>query len=257
MEEPWQYLRQQGLAFVEQILGALGIVVLGGLAIRYLVGPFRRLLGRTRLDPSVSSFLANSTRMVLVAVVAVAALNRLGVPTASLLTLLGAAGLAIALSLQNSLGNFASGLLVLAFRMVRVGDLIEVGDARGRVLELRPFHVVLVTLDNQVILLPNTLLTSGPVRNNTTMPTRRVQWNVPLQPTDDLEAVKSALREQLQADPRILPDPAPQIYVQEWTADHRTLTVAAWCASSEYVSVQQEAIEELGKRAAALRAARP
>src|SRR5262249_22096275 len=169
------------------------------------------------------------------------------VQTASLLTLLGACALAIALSLQGSLANFASGLLILSFRMVRVGDLIEIGDVRGRATELLPFHVVLVTLDNQRITVPNTSLTNGPVRNHTALLIRRASWTLPLLPQDDLPAVKQALLIKLQGDPRILREPAPQMYVQEWAADKRVLAINAWTNTADYQAVQLETLEGLGQ----------
>src|SRR5262249_24408247 len=110
-----------------------------------------------------------------------------------------------------------------------------------------PFHVVLETPDNQRITVPNTLLTNGPVRNNTYLPARRVQWTLPIGGRDDLDAVKAALRTRLQVDSRIHKEPPPRIYVQEWTTDKRTLLVMAWTATADYLDVQQEMLEELGK----------
>jgi len=245
MDEFWHTVRGPVLEYGPRALGALVILVAGWLAVHYLVTPLGRLAVRSRFDPSVASFLVNSARIVLLVVVFLGVLQQLGIQTASLLTLLGTAGLAIALSLQGSLANFASGLLVLSFRMVRLGDLVEVGDARGRVAEMLPFHVVLVTADNQRITVPNTLLTNGAVRNHTTLPTRRAQWTLPVAPDADLAAVKEALRARLRADPRILQDPAPNVYVQEWTQDKRTLLVTAWTATADYQEVQQEMLEAL------------
>jgi small conductance mechanosensitive channel len=239
--------------FVGRLIGAALILGAGWLALHFLVGPLRRLLERSRIDPSAASFLANTIRTALLAAVILGVLSQLGVQTASLLTLLGTAGLAVALSLQNSLANFASGLLVLAFRMVRVGDSIELGDVRGRVAEMLPFHIVLVTADNQRITVPNTMLTSTAVRNNSALPMRRVQWTVPVAAGDDLNAVKEALRERVLADPRILRDPAPQLHVQEWTEDRRLVVVQAWTATTDYQAVQQDLTESLGARLAELR----
>ncbi len=238
---PW--LREYGV----RLAGAVLILLLGWVANRLLVGPLARLLSRSRLDVSVASFLVNSVRTAILLVVLLAVLQQFGMETTSLLTLLGTAGLAVALSLQGSLANFASGLLLLTFRTVRIGDSIEVGDVRGRVREMLPFHIVLETPDNQRISVPNTLLTSAPVRNNTFLPARRVQWTLPVSGRDDLDAVKAALRTCLQAQPRIHTEPAPQIYMQEWTADKRTLVVTAWAATSDYVAVQQEMLEQLGQ----------
>src|SRR5437867_9803998 len=120
MDEFWRIVQQP---LVEECagrtLGAAVILAVGWLAMRFLVGPLRRMLERSRADPSVASFLANSARSALIIVVVLGVLHQLGVQTASLLTLLGASALAIALSLQGSLANFASGLLILSFRMVR------------------------------------------------------------------------------------------------------------------------------------------
>jgi small conductance mechanosensitive channel len=235
-----------------RLAGAVLILFLGWLTNRLLVGPLRNVLARSRLDLSLASFLVNSVRTAILLFVLVAVLQQFGLETTSLLTLLGTAGLAVALSLQGSLANFASGLMLLAFRTVRIGDSIEVGDVRGRVSEMLPFHIVVETLDNQRITVPNTMLTTGPVRNNTYLPVRRVQWTLPIGARDELDSVKAALLGRLRADGRIHKDPLPQIFVQEWATDKRTLSVTAWTATADYLAVQQELLEELGKSVAAV-----
>lgn len=243
----WEHLPSWVGEYSLRLAGAVLILLLGWIANRLLVGPLRRLLARSRLDLSLASFLVNSARTVILLVVLLAVLQQFGLETTSLLTLLGTAGLAVALSLQGSLANFASGLMLLAFRTVRIGDWIEVGDVRGRVSEMLPFHIVIETLDNQRITVPNTLLTTSPVRNNTYLPARRVQWTLPIGSGENLDAIKAALLGRLQADSRIYREPPPQIYVQEWAADKRTLAVAAWTATADYLIVQQSLLEELGK----------
>jgi small conductance mechanosensitive channel len=222
------------------------VLAVGWLALCYLAAPLGRLLERGRLDPSLASFLVNSARTAILAVVLVAVLQTLGVPTASLLAVLGAAGLAVALSLQNSLANFAAGLLVLSFRILRVGDVVEVGEFRGRVAEMLPFHIVLITPDNQRITVPNTLLTAGGVRNNTALPTRRAQWSLPLAAGDDLAAARDVLRARVAADPRVLAEPPPQVFVQEWATDKRVVAVQAWTNTADHPAVQQDLLEALG-----------
>lgn len=260
MEPFWQILHGQGQiatavswAFAVRLLGAALIVAVGWLAIHFLLGPVRRLVERSRADPSVASFVVNSLRTAIVVVVILAVLQQLGVETTSLLTVLATAGLAVALSLQGSLANFASGLMVLSFRMVRIGDLIELGDIRGRVTELLPFHIVLVTLDNQRVTVPNTQLTNSPVRNLSALPKRRVQWALPVKAQDDLAAIKDALLAQLRADERMLAEPPPQIYVQEWTEEKRVLAIGAWTATTDFLAVQQGMLETLGLRLEELR----
>src|SRR5437879_4695729 len=133
MDDLWLYLQSAWHAYGGRLIGALFLLLFGWLVLRLLVGPLRTLLGRSRLDPSVVSFLASSARSVLIVVIVLGVLQQLGLETTSLLTLLGAASVAVALSLQGSLANFAAGLILLSFRLVRVGDLIEIGDVRGRV----------------------------------------------------------------------------------------------------------------------------
>jgi small conductance mechanosensitive channel len=246
MADLWQTLHQFLLNYGDRILGAVLILAAGWLLMRYLVGPLRRLLARGPMDPLVASFLVNSLRTVLLFAVLLGVLNQLGVETTSLLTLLGALALAVSLSLQGSLANFASGLLILWFRIVRVGDQIESGDIKGRVVELLPFHAVLLTADNQRVTIPNTLLTNGPVRNHSAQPTHRCEWNLPVKAGEDLSAVKEGLRACLRKDPRILTDPPPQVFVKEWAEDKRILTATAWTITLDHQAVQQEMLEALG-----------
>lgn len=247
MNDWWRLGHETVLTYVGDTVKAALVVFVGWLAIRFLIGPLRRLLERSRVDRAVASFLANSVRTAILVFIVIGVLQQFGLETASLLTLVGAVGVAVALSLQNSLANFASGLLVLSFRMVHVGDLIEVGDFRGRVSEILPFHIVLVSPDNQNITVPNTLLTTGPVRNHSTLSTRRLQWTLPLLPQDDLAAVKEALRGKLLSDLRILPEPAPRFFVQEWALDKHVLVVEGWTASGNYPAAQQDMLEPLGQ----------
>jgi small conductance mechanosensitive channel len=255
MSEYLQAIQDFLLLHSDRIVGAVSILVIGWLALRFLITPLRGLLERSRVDPSTASFLTSTARTLLVVAVLLAVLQELGVQTTSLLALLGAAGLAVALSLQNSLANFAAGLLLLSFRLVRVGDLVEVGDIRGYVTEMLPFHVVIVTLDNQRVTVPNTTLTNGPVRNHSVLPTRRAQWSLPLLLQDDFNRVSEALRNRLLADARVLKEPAPQLFIQDWAPDKRTLVVQAWTTTRDHQAVQQEMLEVLGMTLEAMRGA--
>jgi small conductance mechanosensitive channel len=247
MGDLWQNLQPFVKEYGDRVLGAVLILAVGWLLLRVLIGPLRRVLGRSRFEPTFTSFLVNSARTVLLFAIFLGVLNQLGVQTASLLTLLGAMALAVSLSLQGSLANFASGLVVLSFRIARVGDLIETGDIKGRVVELLPFHAVLVTADNQRVTVPNTLLTNNAVRNLTNLPTRRAEWTLPLRAQDDLAAAKDAFLARLRADARVLAEPPPQVYVKEWAEDKRVLAVSAWTATADHLAVQQEMLEALGR----------
>src|SRR5262245_13653321 len=161
MEELWERYRDVIIEYGGRVLGAIVLLVVGWLTLKFLFRPFRRVIERSRLGPVVSSYVNGLVHAAFLIVLFLAVLHQLGVQTASLLTILGTAGLALALSLQGVLANFSSGLLLISYRMFRVGDLIEVGDLRGRVSEMLPFHVILVTPDNQRITVPNTMLTGS------------------------------------------------------------------------------------------------
>ncbi len=246
MEQFWQVLRQAADLYAGRVVSALVILGVGFLALRYLVTPLRRVFERGRMEPSTASFIASSLRGVVIVVIAVGVLQQLGVETTSLLTVLAAGGLAIALSLQNTLVNFTAGLLLLSFRMLRVGDVIEAASMRGRVVEVLPFHVVLLAEDNQWLTVPNSVLTGSGFRNLSAQPLRRVQWTLPLRPADDLQAAKARLCDRLLTDARVLRQPGPRAFVQEWADDRRVLAVQAWAAVADYQAVQEELLEALG-----------
>ncbi len=241
-----QELRQQAEKYGGHVVAAVVIMCVGFVALRYLVAPFRRLLERGRLEPSTASFLANSVRGLLLVVIVIAVLQQFGIETTSLLTVLAAGGLAVALSLQNALANFTAGLLLLAFRMLRVGDIVETGAMRGRVVEILPFHVMLVGEDNQAFTVPNSTLTGSGFANLTARTTRRVQWSLSLGPGDDLTAAKTALCTRLLADARVLREPQPRAFVQEWTDDKRVLAVQVWATVADCQAVREDMLEPLG-----------
>jgi small conductance mechanosensitive channel len=228
-------------------VGALVLLVLGWLVYRLLFRPIRRMLERSRLGPIVVGYLAALIQTAFAIVLILAVLHQLGVQTVSLVTLLGAAGLALALSLQGVLSNFTSGLLLFSYRMFRVGDLIEVGELRGRVSEMLPFHLVLTTPDNQKIMVPNSMLTGGAVRNNSAFPHRRVQWTLAIKPQDELSVVREALRTCLLGRAGVLAEPPPHIHVQEWTDDKRVLAITAWTSPENVDNLRNDTLEELGR----------
>ena len=152
---------QWGLSLVKAaaILGAGWLAA--QLGMRWLTTGLRRL----QLDLALVAFLSSLIYSILLVVVAIAVLGQLGVQTASLVTVLGAVGLALALSLQNSLSNLASGIIILGYRFFRAGDTIEVAGARGRVTEMLIFHTILSAEDGQRVLIPNSKITSEIVRH--------------------------------------------------------------------------------------------
>jgi small conductance mechanosensitive channel len=160
LREFWQDLALQwGLSFLK----AAAILVVGWFAARATTGLLARFLRGVRLDPTLIGFLTSMAYAFVLIVVGVAVLAQLGVQTASLVAVLGAIGLA--LSLQSSLANLASGIMILLFRLFRVGDTIEISNVRGRVLEILVFQTILISDDGQRVFVPNAKITAEIVRH--------------------------------------------------------------------------------------------
>ncbi len=229
-------------------LAAVCVLLLAGwLFDRLFIRTLSRLVARTGVAAGAVSFLFNTARAIVLCAVVLAALQQLGVETTSVVAFLGVAGAALALSLQGFMGNFAAGLVLLGARMLQLGDVIEVGDIRGRVIEIQTFHVIVETVEQVRVSLPNTLLVNGPFRNHSALPTRRVQWLLPVPLGIDLGPIKDALTGCLLADARIIREPAPAMFVREWALDKQTLAVQAWTASADALVVQEQMLEALGK----------
>ncbi|MEL6546789.1 MAG: mechanosensitive ion channel domain-containing protein, partial [Myxococcota bacterium] len=171
------FLKQAQTLWAENwpnLAAAVAIIVVGWFAVRIVVGLVRRGLKSAGLDSSLVGFLASGTSIGLWAVVLISALGKLGVETTSFAAILGAAGLAIGLSLQGSLGNLAAGVLILFFRPFKVGDYVEAAGTAGSVAEIAIFATTLMTPDNKKVIVPNSAVTGGNITNYSAMETRRV-----------------------------------------------------------------------------------
>ncbi len=160
-----RYLELPAIQGSLHFLKAVAILGLGWLAARVGTHWLAQLLRRVRLEPTLVAFLSSLGYTILLIVVAITVLGQLGVQTASLVTVLGAVGLTLALSLQSSLSNLASGIIILGYRYFRAGDTIEVAGARGQVTEILIFHTILSAEGGQRVLIPNSKITSEVVRH--------------------------------------------------------------------------------------------
>jgi small conductance mechanosensitive channel len=247
MSELWVKMESHLPSWGAHLLAVAILLLAGWLFSRYLVGWLFRALVRVGVAAGAVSFLTNTVRAMVLCAVILSVLQQLGVETTSMLALLGAGGAALFLSLQGFMVNFAAGLVLLGQRLMRLGDTIEVGDVRGRVVEMQTFHVVVETAESVRVSVPNGMLMNNPFRNHSLLPRRRVQWLLPLPGGIDLAALKEALGARLQEDPRILAEPRPALFLREWAPDKVTLAVQAWTATADAQAVQDELLEGLGK----------
>jgi small conductance mechanosensitive channel len=238
-------LQLAALSWGWRILAALLIFLVG----RWIAGRVARLVERgvtrTGRDPMLSGFLRNFTFGLLLAVVLIAALDQLGVPSASLITALGAAGLAIGLALQGSLSNLASGLLLIMARPFRVGDFVEIGGRSGTVDALGLLFTRLASGDNREITIPNREVASGAIINFSTRGTRRIDLVIGIDYAADPRRALELIRAVLADEARILPEPEPKLLVLELGESSVDLGVRPWVASADYWAVRSDLLAQI------------
>jgi small conductance mechanosensitive channel len=215
-----------------KIIGAIIILILGRIAAGIARKAVKRMLAKQ--DPSVVSF-AGSFAYVLVLVFAIlAALAKFGFQTASLIAVLGAAGLAVGFALQGSLANFAAGLLILIFRPYKVGDFVDVAGVAGTVKEMQLFTTQLATPDNVRILVPNGKIYGDIIKNYSANDTRRVDLVIGIGYSSSIQKAIEIVTQLIQKDPRVLSDPAPQIAVSELADSSVNLVIRPWVKKDDY-----------------------
>jgi len=217
-----------------KIVLALAIFYIGRIVVSSIVGVIKKLLRSRGMDEILISFLSSILRWVLLLFVIIAALSQLGINTTSLVALLGAAGLAIGLSLQSSLSNFASGVMLIIFRPFTKGDFVEAGGATGVIDNISIFTTTMTTPDNKEIIVPNGAILSNNITNFSARPTRRVDMVFGISYDDDIRKAKQLLEEIIAADSRVLAEPAPVIALGELADSSVNFLVRPWAKSEDY-----------------------
>jgi small conductance mechanosensitive channel len=197
-------VKTTGVDFAVNLLIAIVIFYVGKWVVNLIVSGMLKAMQKGDMDKTLRRFTANLTRMLLMLFVIIAAINQLGVQTASLIALVGAAGLAVGLALQGSLANFASGVLIVLFRPYKVGDFIEGAGIAGSVEEVQILTTILKTGDNKQVIVPNSQIMGSTITNYSANDTRRVDLVVGVSYDDDLDQVRKELQALVTADDRIL-----------------------------------------------------
>lgn len=216
------------------VLLSLATLVIGLAFINRLVRVFAAFMRHRSVEPSLQSFATSFSSITLKVILVISVASMLGVQTTSFVAILGAAGLAVGLALQGSLGNFAGGVLILLFRPFKVGDVIEAQGFLGKVKEIQVFCTILNTPDNRRIILPNGPLAGGSIVNISAEETRRVDFVFGISYSDDIAKTKQVLNEIAQSDSRIFNDPQPVVAVLELADSSVNLAFRVWCKSEVY-----------------------
>ncbi len=225
------------------------VILFGGIWLARQIKKFLVLsMERRDVDALLTSFLSNIAYVALVTFVIIATLDKLGVQTTSFIAILGAAGLAISLSLQSSLSNFASGVMIIVFRPFKVGDFIEAGGVAGVVEGIQIFSTQMRTGDNKAIIIPNSNITGGNITNYSAKDTRRVDMVFGIGYDDDIRAAKEILLDLMKSDERILKDPEPFVAVSELADSSINFVVRPWVKTDDYWGVKFDFTEAVKLR---------
>lgn len=233
---------------VDFLLGVVGQVVLAAVILIvgfFIAGWIRRRIVRVtersrHFDKTMGGFLANLARYAVLTLTIIFVLQQFGFQTASLVALLGAAGLAIGLALQGVLGGVASGVMLVVFRPIKVGDFISVGGNSGTVKDISIFTTELATLDNVQIIIPNTEVWSRTITNYSVYDTRRAEWTFGVSYSSDLKKAEAIIRETILGDPRALKDPEPFVQVNNLGDFSVDFLVRVWVKSSDFFQFQAD-----------------
>jgi small conductance mechanosensitive channel len=228
-----------------RIVGAIAILVLGRIGVGIVTGVTGKLMKRAKVEETLRKFFMNVTRIALMVFVVIAALNGLGFQTASIVAVIGAAGLAIGFALQGSLANFASGVMLIIFRPFKKGDYVEAGGASGTIEAIHIFSTVMVTPDNKRVIIPNGSITSNNITNYSSEDKRRIDMVFGIGYGDDIRKAKEILERLMHEDSRILKDPAPVVAVKELGDSSVNFAVRPWVATPDYWGVYFDLTEKV------------
>ncbi|WP_372501817.1 mechanosensitive ion channel [Tistrella mobilis] len=221
------------------VLGAIAILIGGWLIAGWLEKGVDRSLGRvSHMDPTLRPFIASLVRYGILVLTVIIVLGQFGVQTASIIAILGAAGLAIGLALQGTLSNVAAGIMLLFLRPFRIGDFIDAGGRAGSVINVNLFTTELKMADGVFMSLPNSQVWGQPITNYARNPIRRMDIVVGIAYDDDIDTAIEALSAVLAADERVLKDPAPQVMVTNLGESSVDITMRFNAAIGDYWSLR-------------------
>ncbi|WP_348813312.1 mechanosensitive ion channel family protein [Flavobacterium maritimum] len=226
-----------------KVISAFTILFVGLYVIRLINRFIRRIMIKRQLDPTLTKFLADILLWVLRGLLFVTFISKLGIETSSFVAILGAMGLAVGLSLQGSLSNFAGGMLIILFKPFKVGDTIEAQGVTGVVSEIQIFVTKLITGNNQTIFVPNGSLSNGTIINYSLQGFRRADLTIAISYDTDIKKAKDIITAVLKNNPKILQTPAAEVSVKNLTDNAIQLAVRPWANNEDYGSVFSETLE--------------
>ncbi len=226
-----------------KLIVAFFILIVGHYAIKIFKKLIDRKIQKRDFEPTLSKFLINILIWLLRVLLFVTFISKLGIETASFVAIIGAAGLAIGLSLQGSLSNFAGGILIILFKPFEVGDSIEAQGIAGTVLEIQIFVTKLITSNNQTIFVPNGALSNGNIINHSLLGMRRADLPISVSYDADLKVTKDIILQVLKSNPKVLIEPSASVNVIALTELSVKLSIRPWAMNENFSKVCSETLE--------------
>ncbi|MFV5694646.1 mechanosensitive ion channel family protein [Flavobacterium sp. LB3P122] len=226
-----------------KLISAFVILFAGLYIIRLLNRFIRGIMIKRDLDPTLTKFLADILLWVLRVLLFVSFISKLGIETSSFVAILGAMGLAVGLSLQGSLSNFAGGMLIIMFKPFKVGHTIEAQGVIGTVSEIQIFVTKLINGNNQTIFIPNGSLSNGTIINYSLQGFRRADLTIAISYDTDIKKAKDIITAVLNSNPKILKTPIPEVSVKNLTDNAIQLAVRPWANNEDFGEVFSQTLE--------------
>jgi len=234
------------LGYVPNVIKAIFILFIGLIIIKILRRVITGIMTKNAdHDPTLLKFVLDVATWILRAFIFVAVIGALGVETTTFAAAIGAAGLAIGLSLQGSLSNFAGGLLIILFKPFRIGDYIEAQGQGGTVNSIQIFSTRIITSNNQVVYMPNGMLSNNTIKNFSQEPLRRAEVVLGVGYNSDLKHVKDIIYKVVKSDDKILTEPAASIEIKALAENSVDLVVFLWAERPKYGAMVSDFYENI------------
>ena len=235
------------LEYGPKLVLAILTLIIGLWIIKGLTRTIRKIMEKKELDPSLNGFILSLFSNLLKVLLGISVAGMVGIEMTSFIAILGAAGLAVGMALSGTLQNFAGGVMLLVFKPYKVGDYVEMQGYAGTVKEIQIFQTILLTPDNVTIIIPNSPISTGAMKNYSTQEQRRVDFLFGIGYDDDIDQAKSVLMKLINADSRILKDPEAFIGVKEHGDSSVNLVVRVWANASDYWAIYFDMMENVKK----------
>jgi len=240
MDIVYGYILKYGLSLVFAIVIFFVGKWLAGVISRWIA----KMMEKGKVDAALVGFTKNIVHAAIMVFTILAAIGQLGIQTTSFIAVIGAAGLAIGLSLQGTLSNFAAGVMLILFRPFKVGDFIQAGGEMGSVKEIQIFNTILAHPDNRKIICPNSKISGDTIINFSAIDKRRIDMTFGISYDDDMKVAKKVLTDLVTSDSRILKDPEPTIAVAELGDSSVNLICRPWVNPADYWAVTFDLTEK-------------